>query len=773
MKCPRLKQQAGYALIMLVLGLMAAGGIVAVGFTHDVKKQVDNQKYLHNKRVLEEAKQALLLYAYNYPVISNNSQGPGRLPCPDLDNDGDQETGFGDCDDIGRLPWAEPALNLYDLRDADGQRLWYAVSTTFGAVVAGGNVVNSDADGTITVRDQAGKFIFNGSDPAAVDGNAAGVAAVIIAPGAITERNGVVQDRSVANADDPFDYTAADDTDEDTDPGIIDPVNYLDQFFGIEDNAALNQGGTNGFILGPVDDLAADSIRVNDQIIVITAAEVVAMAEKAALKAYRDAIQAYDDRIDNDVAAGDHYPWLFNYAVNNYGGGYPELDDYPSDPIFATERANYLDRYGRVPSPYTTYFTETNGQPIESRIGVSMSLTYPATPVVFNPVLAGAWADTASDIFDGTGQTINDTSADPLTYVQFQDVDPDVFSANDGRLIATVVTNETFPVTPRYFWDEKPVGDGWILCAGGANEATDCTRTAAGVNVPQTLPNEMASQVLMVQVDVELQPAPVIANTISFTNVDPDIIGDTGAGLGGFSDGDLVRIEGSTSNDGVYLVATAAAGALTLDGAAELANEAAAATVTVSRVIQFGIDYGVAPGTNVENAADGTRHAKIRGTVAGNNLDAANLPVTVSYIYDFNFLNGFDNELSGTVSLGSLLAGGSLGLSLRFYPELPDWAFEDGWHDAIQMAYANDYRPDVIAGPCAADCLVVNNMGGLDNDKISILALGGEHDWNDDGAAGLVDDLGDIFDLENEDLDDLFDAARAGGNDKIMVVEEL
>ena len=494
----------------------------------------------------------------------------------------------------------------------------------------------------------------------------------------------------------------------------------------------------------------------------------VAFAEKAALKAYRDALQAYDERLDNDVAAGDHYPWLFNYAVNDFGGGYPELNDFPSDPVFATERANFLDRRGRVPSPFTNYFTETNGQSIESRIGISMSLVYPNTPAVFNPPLPPALDDTAlpdvidtpNDTFDGTGQVLNGTSTDPMTFVQFQDIDPDVFSANDGRLLATVVTNETFTFGPIYFWDEKPIGDGWTLCLDGANDPLDCTRDAGGANVPGLAPNQMPSQVLEVRIDVELQPAPVTANTISFTNIDPDIVSDTGAGFAGFSDGDLIRVQGSSGNDGIYRVANATPGILTLDAVEQLANELAGNAVTVSRVIEFGIDYAVLPVTTVVNAADNTRHANIRGTINGVNIDAGSLPATASYVYDSYYNAGFDNQASGTMSLAELLA---------------DWAFDDGWYESIQMAYANDYRPDIAAGPCTAgtDCLDVINRGGTNDDKISILVLGGEHDWNDDFAAGLADDLGDIFDLENDDPDDRFDASRVGGNDTIMVVEEL
>jgi hypothetical protein len=55
---------------------------------------------------------------------------------------------------------------------------------------------------------------------------------VIIAPGAIIDRNGVTQARSVAS--------------------INDPVHYLDLVTGTEDNATYTANDTDGFILGPV-----------------------------------------------------------------------------------------------------------------------------------------------------------------------------------------------------------------------------------------------------------------------------------------------------------------------------------------------------------------------------------------------------------------------------------------------------------------------------------------------------------------------------------------
>ena len=46
---------------------------------------------------------------------------------------------------------------------------------------------------------------------------------------------------------------------------------------------------------------------INDQIIVITAAEVIEMAEKATLQAYRNAINDYL------ASTGGVYPWLYSY----------------------------------------------------------------------------------------------------------------------------------------------------------------------------------------------------------------------------------------------------------------------------------------------------------------------------------------------------------------------------------------------------------------------------------------------------------------------------
>jgi hypothetical protein len=84
---------------------------------------------------------------------------PGSLPCPDMKtniagsnipNDGiaDLFAGIHCPSYIGRLPWR--TLGLPDLRDADGERLWYALSPSFRDY-ASHVLINDTATGTLSV----------------------------------------------------------------------------------------------------------------------------------------------------------------------------------------------------------------------------------------------------------------------------------------------------------------------------------------------------------------------------------------------------------------------------------------------------------------------------------------------------------------------------------------------------------------------------------------------------------------------------------------------
>ena len=85
---------------------------------------------------LYQAKQALIGYAVSFPEIdalsgTDEIDGPGYLPCPDISKNGVAGTSCSDAGNttIGRLPYK--TLELEELRDASGQQLWYAISENF------------------------------------------------------------------------------------------------------------------------------------------------------------------------------------------------------------------------------------------------------------------------------------------------------------------------------------------------------------------------------------------------------------------------------------------------------------------------------------------------------------------------------------------------------------------------------------------------------------------------------------------------------------------
>jgi type II secretory pathway pseudopilin PulG len=340
-KTSQAPRQRGVALIVAVLLLALTGvtGLIALARGSDDRTERDKR----TAEALSQAKAALIGYAAGRALSANNRFGD--LPCPDTDNDGTAivaATGLPEnCAAqharLGRLPWK--SLGIADLRDGDGERLWYAVSVNFKnnprtscTQPTDSGCLNSDSRGTITIRDTAGALIHHGGNP---DPHIpSGVIAVVIAPGAVIKRQGsaTVQDRSTA--------------------GINDPRNYLDTALG-EDNADFIDGAdANGFIAGPVVDTKG-TLLVNDRIAVIT---------------YEDVLPALEKRVAREVSG-----CLERYAAVN-GGRYPFATDIGVS-AFAIA-GSFIDaagaRFGRIPDEP---FTRTRGDS-----GELMSVTWPSTP---------------------------------------------------------------------------------------------------------------------------------------------------------------------------------------------------------------------------------------------------------------------------------------------------------------------------------------------------------------------------------------------------------
>lgn len=642
------KNQAGYAVLVLVLVLMGMGGVVLAGFSQEAMQEVYAQRYAHNERVLKEAKQALLMYAYNYPQF--NSEGPGRLPCPDTDNDGnagDDILGppwvdLAICTSVGRFPWNHPNMEFFDARDASGERLWYAVSNQFYNL-GGGPVINSNSTGSITIQDQNGSLIY--------DGAVAGVAAVIIAPGPAISRD--------ENDDGTYEYAQVRGTAAERN----DPRNYLDTFNAFDHSVFTNSESNtddDGFIVGQVVERDpaspdANTIVVNDQLIVVTAEEVIAMAEKATLQAYRDAISDYRTNTSGK------YPWLDDYASLVTPADLLEFD------------AEIGSAVGRVPAVFNNYF----GGP-----GEDIPFYASATKLLIEP---DPGARNPGDLIEFTPpQAFADVSFDAA-----------------GNLLTSI--NAPYSAT-LYFWDghdgitgggsehpNSPRDDVWELCTGNASATTlnpedDCNRKADGT----------------------------------------------------FKTGADVSPELSDVWLAVYRV-----------------------TITLNGAGRFTLPFAdIVAGPSAFRAATGGENAYVFGTFDDN----AGASFSISYEFDNDFQAGFD-ILASDPNVDELSAG------VVYYPELPAWALSNDWHHSIQMAIAEDYKPDGNNTDCTVTgCLVVNNLGGTNDDKVSLLVIAGEIDnLVDDGAAGFQDDLEAQFEAENDTSNITYD--RRAGNDSVLVMQ--
>ncbi len=177
---------------------------------------------------LAQAKQALVGRA------AIDASLPGSLPCPDMvthiagnvPDDGIADLFAGNkCPSyVGRLPWR--TLGLADLRDADGERLWYALSPNFrdfAALVQ----INDSTPGTLSIAGNA---------------TSSNVVAVIFSAGAALGTQSRAGAANQSNA-----------------------ANYLDGANAAGGPAFINQAASASF---------------NDKLATITVAELMAIVEK-------------------------------------------------------------------------------------------------------------------------------------------------------------------------------------------------------------------------------------------------------------------------------------------------------------------------------------------------------------------------------------------------------------------------------------------------------------------------------------------------------------
>ena len=306
-------RQHGVALLVLLVILVIGAAILLVSSLSSSALQRKRDKI--TGAALMQAKEALIGYAASLALTPSGASRPGDLPCPDVNNDGIPDTPCNG-NALGRLPWK--TLGLADLRDGSGERLWYAVSSNFKNNPRT-PLLNSDTSGTISVSSSDGNLQYDGG------AGGTGVAAVIIAPGAVLTRTDktTAQDRSSA--------------------GINTASNYLDIATvngNTEDNANFTDGSSaNGFIQGSIKDSNGNVI-LNDQLLAITQDNIMQVAQKRVAAEVKQCLNQYA----SDPQNVGRYPWAA--PTNNF----PNYQD----------QTNQL--FGRIPdTPFINTCLDSGG----------------------------------------------------------------------------------------------------------------------------------------------------------------------------------------------------------------------------------------------------------------------------------------------------------------------------------------------------------------------------------------------------------------------------
>lgn len=280
-----MSKQHGYVLLLALLLLVGVGTGLFLAAQNNANQQLRREQA--NAQVLELARSALLGYAAGRQLLSTANH-PGELPCPDLDNDGSDSTeaSGGGCNtpakQLGRLPWK--TLGLPDLRDADGERLWYAVSANFTRSPHN-TALGSDTAATINLRDASG--------------NSLGQAiALVITPGAPLARPESISDATS--------YQQNRDT-----AGANAAKNYLDLALG-EDNADFeNANPGNGFITGPVRAASGETL-VNDRVLSITHRDLAPLMARRVAGEVSNCLVKYSE----DSNSLGRFPWMAPTALS-------------------------------------------------------------------------------------------------------------------------------------------------------------------------------------------------------------------------------------------------------------------------------------------------------------------------------------------------------------------------------------------------------------------------------------------------------------------------
>ncbi|MEO8417670.1 MAG: hypothetical protein ABI475_02975, partial [Methylophilaceae bacterium] len=224
-------------MLIFIVGLAATAYMMNALNANTIKIERDKK----TTDALAEAKEALIGWA-----VKRNT--PGQMPCPEdttkigLPTEGQAQSSCT-LPAIGRLPWH--TLGIGDIRDGNGDKLWYALSAGFRT-----GIINSDTPAQLTVDGTAGKAV-----------------AIIFSPGPVL----IGQSRSVPTAISPPDVTQ-----------------YLDLSNNDGDNTFVSTGAAASF---------------NDHLLLIDHDKLFRVVEKRVAREALNCLEIFA------AGSGGKYPW--------------------------------------------------------------------------------------------------------------------------------------------------------------------------------------------------------------------------------------------------------------------------------------------------------------------------------------------------------------------------------------------------------------------------------------------------------------------------------
>jgi len=161
--------QSGFAGVMIIALLLLLGGTFTVWLATRAGDAAEAERQIRTRQALALARDALITFASSNP-------DRGHLPCPAQPPPNQPGIAENSCSAhglrIGRLPWR--TLQLPDLRDGNGDALWYAVSEPFTNDQA--KINSAISAGTLTIDGQGGVLAIVFSPGKVLEGQSRAVA---------------------------------------------------------------------------------------------------------------------------------------------------------------------------------------------------------------------------------------------------------------------------------------------------------------------------------------------------------------------------------------------------------------------------------------------------------------------------------------------------------------------------------------------------------------------------------------------------------------------